>query len=267
MWILWGCREVAIRSIRHGGGRMADWVALDTSTDRQALARRLEQAHFAMVSGGDGTGDVPAGLRAVVSRSWQRSTVAGVDPTGGLPPRVMDRAHTSARWAEHPLSAAEPVVRRLLEDIGDDTNLAAICDADGTLLWTAGRPSAIDRAADDGIEPGTLWTEAAIGTNGLGTALQEAHPVQIFSGEHFAAPMHRWVCSAAPIYDPLSGEVLGALDISGASATAHPHSLAVVSLAARAIEQQLLTDAQVHARRVLRLPEASLAVLGRDRGV
>lgn len=246
---------------------MADWVAIDASTDRRDHAKALARTHFAMASGGSSPAAPGVDLRSVVTRSWQRSAAAGVDPNGALAPQVLEAGTVARHWSEHPLSAAEPIVRHLLEEMGDATNLAAICDRDGTLLWIDGGPAAVARAAEGGIVPGTLWSEQAVGTNGLGTALAERHPVQIFSAEHFAAPMHTWVCSSAPIRDPLNGQILGVLDITGDFSTAHPHSLAVVSLAARAIERQLLSDAQVQARRVLRLPEASLSVLGRDRGV
>lgn len=246
---------------------MADWVAIEASTNRREHARDLARTHFAMASGDVAGASTVGALRSVVSRSWARSSAAGVDPQAGTAPHVLDDRAVSRRWADHPLSGAEPIVRRLLAELGDDGNLATICDHEGTLLWLDGEPAMVARALEGGIRPGTIWHEQAVGTNGLGTALAEAHPVQIFSAEHFAAPMHHWVCSACPIRDPLSGEILGALDITGDFSTAHPHSLAVVSLAARAIEHQLLSDAQIRARRVLRLPEASLAVLGRDRGL
>ncbi len=246
---------------------MADWVALDTSTDRQARALALARTHFAMASGTTMADRSARDLRSVIARSWERSAAAGVDPADGMAPQVVDPETVQREWAGHPLSAAEPIVRRLLRELGEDDNLAVICDRDGMLLWFGGHPAAVARARESGMRQGSVWTEEAIGTNGLGTALAEAHPVQIFAAEHFAAPMHGWVCSSAPIRDPLTGQVLGVLNIAGDFSTAHPHSLAVVSLAARAIEHQLLSDGQVQVRRVLRLPEASLSVLGRDRGL
>lgn len=248
---------------------MGDWVAIGASTDRRGHARALARAHSAMASRGpvDPAEGPDPSLRAVISRSWQRSQAAGVDPSIGTAPTRMSQEDASRRWSEHPLATAEPIVRRLLEDLGEEAGLAVICDPDGTLLWIDGAPAAVARALEDGMCPGSGWTEREVGTNGVGTVLAERRPVQIFSAEHFAAPIHSWVCSAAPILDPLTGKLAGVLDITGDFTTAHPHSLAVVGLAARAIEHQMLVDAQVQARRILRLPEASLSVLGRDRGL
>lgn len=243
---------------------MGGWVAVHATTDRRTHALELARAHERMANG---QGSTAHALRPVVERSWERSTAAGVDPAGGLAPRALDEHQVNERWAAHPLSIAVPVIRGLLEDVGDEEHLAAVCDADGSLLWLEGRPPLLESAAEAGMEPGTLWTEQAIGTNGVGTALAERHPIQIFSAEHFATPIHGLTCTAAPVHDPLTGELLGVIDITGSIATAHPHSLALVSLAARTVEQQLLTRAQATAQRILRIPQATLSVMGRDRGL
>ena len=39
--------------------------------------------------------------------------------------------------------------------------------------------------------------------------------VQIFGAEHFNRTVNEWSCSAAPVHDPTSGQVLGAIDITG----------------------------------------------------
>jgi hypothetical protein len=87
-----------------------------------------------------------------------------------------------------------------------------------------------------------LWSEDSAGTNAIGTALTIGRPLQIFSAEHFLPDQHAWWCSAAPIRDPGTGRVLGVVDLSGPLRTAHPHSLALVSAAARMGEQLLPSD-------------------------
>jgi len=125
---------------------------------------------------------------------------------------------------------------------------------------------------------GARWSEAAAGTNAMGTALALDHGLQVFSAEHFATPVHGWTCSAAPLHDPLTGELLGVLDLSGPLQTAHPHSLALVTAAARMVEGVLLREATAHADAVredaelrgafpVAVPRPGLRVraLGRDR--
>jgi hypothetical protein len=85
----------------------------------------------------------------------------------------------------------------------------------------------------------------------MGTALATGHPVQVFSAEHYARPVHDWTCSAAPIRDPETGATIGVLDLSGGLETAHPHSLAVVTAAARMVEQELRISADVASARLV----------------
>ena len=95
------------------------------------------------------------------------------------------------------------------------------------------------RAADDmNFAEGTLWSEGGAGTNAIGTALAADHAVQVFGPEHFNEVVQRWTCSAAPIHDPDTGEVIGVIDLTGDCATVHPHSLAVATATAQAVEAQ-----------------------------
>jgi len=61
----------------------------------------------------------------------------------------------------------------------------------------------------------------------------------VFAAEHFIRRVQPWTCAAAPVHDPRSGRLLGAVDITGGNGLAHPHSLAFVQAVARAAESQL----------------------------
>ena len=78
-----------------------------------------------------------------------------------------------------------------------------------------------------------------MGTNAIGTALASGRAVQVFSAEHFVRTHHEWTCAGAPIRDPRSGRVLGAVDVSGPAATIHPTTLALVDTVARLAESEL----------------------------
>jgi hypothetical protein len=105
---------------------------------------------------------------------------------------------------------------------------------------------------------GAQWGEAHAGTNAPGTAVAVDHAVQIFATEHFSRRVQRWTCSAAPIHDPRTGRLLGAVDITGGDHLATPHSLALVLATARAAEAHLATLAP---------PGPLLSALGHDEGV
>jgi transcriptional regulator of acetoin/glycerol metabolism len=212
------------------------WVAIDSSTDRREWARKLARAHERGLAGVTAQPEV----REVIDQSWRRSARAHVDPIGGIAPLVISAAEAKARWEASPLRVAEPLLRELLADVGSaGQQVVLVCDADGTMLWIDGEPGVLEEATAVHLERGSRWSEERAGTNAMGTALAAGHPLQVFSAEHFAVSVHEWTCSAAPVRDPETGETIGVLDLSGALATAHPHSLALVEAAARMIEASL----------------------------
>jgi hypothetical protein len=93
---------------------------------------------------------------------------------------------------------------------------------------------------------GTLWSEPGAGTNAIGTAIAADHAVQVFGPEHFSEAVQRWTCSAAPIHDPDSGALLGVIDLTGDFSDVHPHSLAVATATAHAVEAMLRLEMQEH---------------------
>jgi hypothetical protein len=121
----------------------------------------------------------------------------------------------------------------------DGQHLWAVSDTAGRLLWVEGHRSARARAERMNFVEGALWDEEHAGTNAPGTALAVDHEVQIFATEHFRHTVQDWTCAAAPIHDPVTGQVLGVLDITGGDVVAHPHSLALVLAAARVAETRL----------------------------
>ena len=91
---------------------------------------------------------------------------------------------------------------------------------------------------------GVLWSEGGAGTNAIGTAIAANHAVQVFGPEHFNEPVQRWTCSAAPIHDPDTGALLGVIDLTGDFSTVHPHSLAVATATAQAVETAMRLELQ-----------------------
>jgi hypothetical protein len=213
------------------------WLAIDVATPPLKRARELKRLWERFL--GDGRLDA---VRGPIADSWRRSHAAGVDPSGNhLAPVLADEDETSARWDVHPLAAALPLIEDSLTAIADESgHLIVISDADGLLLWIGGNASIRMAAAESmNFTEGTLWSETGAGTNAIGTALAADHAVQVFAAEHFNEPVQDWTCSAAPVHDPESGRLLGIVDLTGKMTTVHPHSLAVASTTAKAVESQL----------------------------
>ncbi|NUP16306.1 MAG: GAF domain-containing protein, partial [Streptomyces sp.] len=211
------------------------WVALEPGADPAERVRVLRRAHETFTE----AGTVPKPVRAVVADSWRRSARAGVGPDGTASVELVD-GDLGAYRAEHPLAPVMPLFRELLGTFAaDGEHLLAVCDAHGRLLWVEGHPTTRRRADRMNFVPGARWAETAVGTNAPGTAVAVDRPVQVFAAEHFIRRVQPWTCAAAPVHDPRTGRVLGAVDITGGDGLAHPHSLGFVQAVARAAESHL----------------------------
>ena len=176
-------------------------------------------------------------VRSVVLDSWRRSLGSGVDPDGVLPPVDLLDDDLLAYRAAHPLAPVMPVIRRLLvEDAEVDQMIVAVTDAGGRMLWVEGDPRLRSLAAGMHFVEGARWGEDVAGTNAPGTALAVDHAVQIYGSEHFRRPVQPWSCSAAPVHDPVTGALLGAIDVTGGDHVASPHVLTLVRATVAAVE-------------------------------
>ncbi|GAA3244348.1 GAF domain-containing protein [Pseudonocardia petroleophila] len=199
-------------------------------------ARVLHGIYDSALTGGSG-GRAP---RSLVSASWQRSLAAHVDPDRHTPPAVFAEDDLSEVRETHPLNDVLPLLRSTLVSIADEAmHVMLVTDADGTILWREGAARLLHIADDTGLSPGFKMSEDAIGTNAMGTTLAIDAPVQIHSAEHLVRAFHAWTCAAAPVHDPDTGAILGAIDISGPLHTVHPAMVQLVSATAQLAENQL----------------------------
>jgi hypothetical protein len=214
------------------------WLALTMGSDPTERISEVGHAYELFLTGGQKAGNI----RPVVRDSWRRSAGALVDPDRRAPIEL-DGRELEAYRASHPLARVLPIFRHLLGGLADDgAHLMAVCDAQGRLLWVEGNAGILRGAESMNFVPGARWDEAHAGTNAPGTALAVDHSVQIFATEHFSRGVQRWTCAAAPVHDPATGRLLGAIDVTGGDHLAHPHSLALVRATALAAEAYLTTD-------------------------
>lgn len=219
------------------------WLAIDAATLPLVRAREVRRAWERFVSQGLLVGQGLLGaVRAPISDSWQRSRAAGVDPSPDhLAPIGADAEETLARWRVHPLKLAVPLIRECLSPIADEAGqLIVLSDAEGLILCIEGHTRVRLAAADSmNFTEGAIWSECGAGTNAIGTALAADHAVQVFATEHFNEIVQQWTCSAAPVHDPDTGNLLGIIDLTGRMRTVHPHGLACAVATAHAVESQL----------------------------
>ncbi|MFI1553219.1 GAF domain-containing protein [Streptomyces globisporus] len=211
------------------------WVALAADADPGERSGLLRRAHDVFTS----AGRLEQPVRAVVGASWRRSARARVSPDEA-PVVELGPDELGPYRAAHPLARVMPVIRELMSAYATDgEHLLAVCDAHGRLLWVEGHTAARRAAGAMNFVEGARWAESVAGTNAPGTAIAVDRPVQVFAAEHFLRPVQQWTCAAAPLHDPRTGRVLGAVDITGGDRLAHPHSLAFVQAVARAAESHL----------------------------
>jgi transcriptional regulator of acetoin/glycerol metabolism len=150
------------------------------------------------------------GFREDIVQSWLRSSVSGVRADQLRPP-YDPSVDADCRL----LRAARPVLQRLADDLGDASMSLILTDERGRILER--------HVGDHGLRcwldlidvaPGFVYGEDQVGTNAIGTALVLGRPVWVLAGEHFVTVLNTMACAAVPVTDPLTGDVLGAVDIS-----------------------------------------------------
>jgi PAS domain S-box-containing protein len=227
---------------------------------RQSWERLLALRELEPASGREPAG----GLRRPIVESWKRSLDSGLDPLDLLAPLEADRGEMRERWAEHPLGSLAHVLVAQLADIARDfRSLIVVSDASGLLLHIEGQDSLRERAAEMNFVEGAQYSEDAAGTNGIGTVLAADHALQVFASEHFNERHHGWACSAAPVHDPVSGRVLGVVDLSSPWQRGDPPGLGFATAAAAALEQ-CLADTRRDSEARLRRRYAHLATRETD---
>lgn len=198
----------------------------------------IERARRALESGQRfPTGTLPTSVAA----SWQRCRDSGLVPCA--PPRDFVIPFTEVRQkrasnaALRRLALAE--MQNLYAQIAGSNFLIAFADPNGVILDTVSDQHFADSRAGKTIIPGSVWSEAAGGTNALGIALLEKSPVAIYGREHYFSRYGQLSCLAAPILGS-DGKIVGLLDASCSSEVRQQHTHALVKMAAATVEKGLI---------------------------
>ena len=252
----------------------SQWLAVGAETDPLTRARELRERWERLLA--DGTlglelpSEATAGLRPTIVDSWRRSLATGLDPTESLAPIEADESEVLERWFDHPLGSLTHDLMEQLRMVAERSrSVVVVTDASGLVLQRVGDEWLKEQAAGMNLVEGALYSETADGTNGIGTALVANHPLQVFAFEHFNDRHHEWICSGAPVHDPMSGETIGLVDLSSLWRTAHPRSLELATAAARMMEQRLLEarrdlDARLRRRYGDRMLRSTDLLVNRD---
>ncbi|MEJ8281180.1 sigma-54-dependent Fis family transcriptional regulator [Pseudonocardia spirodelae] len=180
-------------------------------------------------------------VRAPILASWIRSRDNDVAPDSIDLPEV-------DRETDSPLvRAAAPIVSELCDQFATEPVSLILCDGDGVVLDRRTGDSALGQHLDRvWLAPGFSYAEQHVGTNGIGTALEGRRPTEVFGHEHFVEHLEDLACAGAPIRHPVTGKILGVVDLTCWRREANALMVATAATTARRIEEALLAASGRH---------------------
>ncbi|MCW2600920.1 MAG: Fis family transcriptional regulator [Frankiales bacterium] len=203
----------------------------------------------------DGTGQAETRVRFLTAEPLQSH-------------RVWDPIHASWKCSRHSQVAADrveipyisdpdteswlarsaaPVLRRLHEDLEGQPISIILTDSSGLVVSRLCGDSIIERQLDRVLlAPGSSYAESYLWTNGIGTAVERGGPAHVFGHEHYAEKLEDLACVGVPIQHPVTGKVVGSVDLTCWRSDAGPLLIALAKTTASQIRQSLLLDATIH---------------------
>ncbi|WP_144499317.1 sigma-54-dependent Fis family transcriptional regulator [Bacillus sp. FDAARGOS_235] len=174
-----------------------------------------------------------------ISESWHRCKQANVNPHTNKGQKILSSNifQEQKKKSEIFLDIALPQIQNMRKTIDELQMMALLIDPDGYVLSLSGNKQTLKRAKHINFIEGVKWTEAAVGTNAIGTALEIEEAIMISGTEHYSVASHSWSCAAAPIHND-DGKLIGVLDFSCAIEFSHPYMLGMVTSIAHAIERE-----------------------------
>jgi len=124
----------------------------------------------------------PSRVRDTILASWWRSRRWNVAADH------IDLSYTGEPDLDTTLTrSAMPVLRSLRENLESQPISVILTDASGVVLSRLAADHELDRHLDSvQLAPGFSYSEASVGTNGIGTALEGGRPMHVFGHEHYA---------------------------------------------------------------------------------
>ena len=168
------------------------------------------------------------------------------------PLRLTDQEFRRAREeSERLIANASDELDRLFATTGKAGCCLLLTDRNGIALERRGATADDKQFHDLGLWTSSVWTEASIGTNGIGTAIADERAISIFRDQHFFCSNINLSCTTAPIRDH-RGQLAAALDISTCRDDVNEMTLAIIAQmvrdAAMRIEINLFRSAFAGAR-------------------
>lgn len=201
----------------------------------------------------------PGAVREPILASWTRSRLFDV---------AADHLDLPFETDPDPDSLLVRTARPVLDDVSDqfatEPVSVILTDEDGVVLDRRTGDSGLEQHLDRiWLAPGFSYAERYVGTNGIGTALEGRGPAVVFGHEHYVEHLEDMACAGAPIRHPVSGKVIGVLDLTCWRREANLMMAGMAGTIARRIEETLLAQS---GRRELTLLHDYLTACRRSSG-
>lgn len=188
-------------------------------------------------------GGIPSAeqMKQEIEKSHQRSASYGISleernvAQKKLSPLELEERR---RHSGHLLEVVIAHIEEFYELLAPEDFMVAFADEEGFILHLAGSDEIKLKFSERNCAPGYRWTERDVGTTAISLCCKLECPIQLNDKDHYCRRAHGFTSSAAPIFGR-QGAFAGVLVVSGASSKIHPHTLIMVTMAARSIEKHM----------------------------
>ncbi|MBN9108166.1 MAG: helix-turn-helix domain-containing protein [Pseudonocardia sp.] len=182
-----------------------------------------------------------------IAASWRRSTEFGasLDEVAPVFSGAVDEESLFFR-------CGLDVIEGLQSTLANEPISLMLTDGDGVVLNRMCRERSLLSALDSVyLAPGFDYGEREAGTTGLGLALADRAPALVRADQHFCSELWGYTCAAAPVLDPVSGDLAGTINLTTWAQQSDKLLLALAQSAASS------TAAMMLARHRGRVPRAA----------
>lgn len=204
---------------------------IDKSHREDAVRRARER----LITEGLVRASVPASLVAEeIEQSWRRSVSHHVNPATG--PHILGEIDPDSAI----LRAAGRILDQWQNNLTDTRMALFLADEEGRIVSRRIVDAQDARTLDSAnAAEGFVFSEQALGTNGLGTPIEGRGVVFVRGNEHFNDALARLACAGAPIKHPITGRIVGSLSVASHVDAASPLMVSMARQAGYQIAEAL----------------------------
>jgi hypothetical protein len=203
--------------------------------DKSLREDAVRSARERLITEGLVRASVPASLVAEeIEQSWRRSVSHHVNPATG--PHILGEIDPDSAI----LRAAGRILDQWQNNLTDTRMALFLADEDGRIVSRRIVDAQDERTLDGAnAAEGFVFSEQALGTNGLGTPIEGRGVVFVRGNEHFNDALARLACAGAPIKHPITGRIVGSLSIASHVDAASPLMVSMARQAGYQIAEEL----------------------------